>query len=99
MFPSATTPLTAHRGLRSRLVRGLDLAVEFATLGEYGVEEVELVTEQPGAGLAWDWPARPAGAACGLARREGTHAAERQGARPSWNRRAGAPPAPAQDCC
>ena len=53
MFPPALSAPT----LRSRLVRGLDLAVEFATLGEYGVEEVEVGIEAAPAS-AWDWPER-----------------------------------------
>ena len=58
MFPPSSPAPT----LRARLVRSLDLAVEFATLGEYGVEEVEVVTELPGgashSGVSWDWPER-----------------------------------------
>lgn len=58
MFP----PALSAPALRARLARGLDLAVEFATLGEYGVEEVEVATELPRgsqpAASAWDWPER-----------------------------------------
>lgn len=46
MFPSVGYPPAGFRprprDLRARLIRRLDLAVEFVTLGEYGVEEVEL---------------------------------------------------------
>ena len=58
MFPGPETPTSpTSRTLRGRLVRGLDVAVEFATLGEYGVEEVDLgAAEQPSCG--WDWPPR-----------------------------------------
>lgn len=65
MFPSAATasplpfpssPARPSGALRARLVRGLDLAVEFATLGEYGVEEIEVDAPDPASG--WDWPPR-----------------------------------------
>jgi hypothetical protein len=62
MFPLARTPSrTARRSLRSTVVRGLDVAVELVTLGEYGVEEVAVV-DRRGSGavadLEWAWPAR-----------------------------------------
>jgi hypothetical protein len=41
MFPTAHTPLS------SRLRRGIDLAVQFATLGEYGVLEGAAVGTLP----------------------------------------------------
>jgi hypothetical protein len=56
MFPPALSVPT----LRSRLVRGLDLAVEFATLGEYGVEDLEVPAESPAGfdpeAIVWEWP-------------------------------------------
>jgi hypothetical protein len=69
MFPVALPlPFAARsprpRGVRARIVRGLDLAVEFATLGEYGVDEVEIEprsTDSDSGGSAWDWPQRCAG--------------------------------------
>lgn len=58
MFPrvqTSTPPVT----LRTRLIRTLDVAVEFATLGEYGVDEVEVggAAVEP---CSWDWPPRRA---------------------------------------
>ena len=61
MFPGPAAPTSPiSRTLRGRLVRGLDVAVEFATLGEYGVEEVQVgAAEQSTEG--WDWPPRCSG--------------------------------------
>lgn len=61
MFPGPSTSASRPpRTLRGRLVRGLDVAVEFATLGEYGVEEIEVEAAEP-VGCGWDWPPRCAG--------------------------------------
>lgn len=61
MFPGpATASSPVSRALRGRLVRGLDVAVEFATLGEYGVEEVEVGAPEQSTG-GWDWPPRCSG--------------------------------------
>ncbi|MEX2194702.1 MAG: hypothetical protein WD844_05400 [Thermoleophilaceae bacterium] len=61
MFPGplsfASPP---SRPLRRRLVRSLDVAVEFATLGEFGVEEVDVEPRAP-VSCGWDWPARRPG--------------------------------------
>jgi hypothetical protein len=61
MFPGpGTASSPTSRTLRGRLVRGLDVAVEFATLGEYGVEEVQDSSAEPSSG-GWDWPPRCSG--------------------------------------
>ena len=61
MFPGLGTPTSpTSRTLRGRLVRGLDVAVEFATLGEYGVEEVQVGGAEQSSG-GWDWPPRCSG--------------------------------------
>lgn len=61
MFPGPGTASSAiSRTLRGRLVRGLDVAVEFATLGEYGVEEVQVGAAEQSTG-GWDWPPRCSG--------------------------------------
>ena len=74
MFP----PALSRPAFRARLVRGLDLAVEFATLGEYGVEEVEVVAELPSeAASGWDWPDR-----CGEGRARGIQASSARPRRP-----------------
>lgn len=67
MFPTTTealAPSPAGSAVRRRLVRTLDAAVEFATLGEYGVEEVEIVSAAPATcAPTWDWPSRCEGRA------------------------------------
>lgn len=74
MFPPALTPPT----LRARLVRGLDLAVEFATLGEFGVEDVEVVgNASSDASGGWDWPER-----CGELRARGVSGSAHRPRRP-----------------
>lgn len=56
MFPSApSTSSRIRRRLRQRLVAGLDVAIEFATLGEYGVEEV-VAADPADDGDGWGWP-------------------------------------------
>lgn len=64
MFPTTTAALPSPAGsaVRRRLVRTLDAAVEFATLGEYGVEEVE-ISAAPAFSPSWDWPSRCEGRA------------------------------------
>ncbi|HWH43097.1 MAG TPA: hypothetical protein VNT32_00030 [Thermoleophilaceae bacterium] len=80
MFPARSvtprSPAFPPAGLRARLVRGLDLAVEFATLGEFGVEEAPSVAA-PVEDTGWEWPLRHrASGDCGRPRRrrEGPHA-------------------------
>lgn len=72
MFPPALSTSTGPvallpGGLRARLVRGLDLAVEFATLGEYGVEEVRRGPAGAPAGALGHSPAEQASLPASLA--------------------------------
>ena len=101
MFPALTHPAQPPApltGLRARLVRGLDLAVEFATLGEYGVEEVEAVRELPPS--SWDWPARcPGGRPSRSSGAAGPGAAGRNRPATAGTRRARRPGPPSVALC
>lgn len=112
--PSSDRPSAPRRGsLRARLVRGLDVAVELVTLGEYGVEEVpvERGTTGQDASDSWSWPARPAGDSLASAPPAREHrlprlrppastsaACARRPARQAARSRAGAIAAPALAC-
>jgi len=51
-----------HRSLAQRLLGAVDLAIDFATLGEYGLETVPAdgpCRERPGHATGWEALARP----------------------------------------